>query len=392
MHSGVAPVSTLTYFLTSCRSVLLYLKLAVWPRPLVFYYGMGLVHGWGQAAPYLLGVAALAAGSMIALICWPAVGFLAAWILVILVPTTSVVPLAGQPTAEHRFYLSLAGVVAFGVLALYRWIGRRALAVMIFVIPLGGMTVVRNKVYGSEIAIWRDTAKKIPDDPEVRREYALVLLDHPGRLSEAIAEFQTVARMRPDVQAFTELGWAQGHTPDGAAEAVTTVRKGLSYAPRDPLALQALGLLYLQEDRPAEAAEQFRATLRSRPHWALAEGHLADADRMLGTELMRDPARAGDAMAVLQEAVRLKPELTTAHTDLGWLVAHTDGGLAAGIAEVRAGLKFHPEDAYAHNTLGLLLMHAGRGAEAIEEFRAAVRAKPEFEEARRNLEHAEAGS
>ena len=45
---------------------------------------------------------------------WPAIGFAGAWFFVILAPTSSVVPLADQPMAEHRMYLSLAAVIALG--------------------------------------------------------------------------------------------------------------------------------------------------------------------------------------------------------------------------------------------------------------------------------------
>ena len=103
------------YALTSCRSVALYLKLAVWPHPLVLDYGPDIVQHAGEVLPYLLVLAVLVAGTLVALWRRPVLGFAGAWVFVILAPTSSVVPLAGQPTAEHRMYLPLAAMIGLGV-------------------------------------------------------------------------------------------------------------------------------------------------------------------------------------------------------------------------------------------------------------------------------------
>ncbi|MGA2603172.1 MAG: hypothetical protein ABSG14_02985, partial [Verrucomicrobiia bacterium] len=57
--------------------------------------------------PYALILAVLVAGVLVELRRQPAMGFLGAWIFVILAPSSSVVPVAGQPMAEHRMYARL---------------------------------------------------------------------------------------------------------------------------------------------------------------------------------------------------------------------------------------------------------------------------------------------
>ncbi|MGA2605090.1 MAG: hypothetical protein ABSG14_12755, partial [Verrucomicrobiia bacterium] len=104
-----------TYALTECRAVVHYLWLALWPAPLVFDYGdaiTGDITIWHltEATPYALILAVLAAGVLVELRRQPAMGFLGAWFFVILAPSSSVVPVAGQPMAEHRMYLPLAAV------------------------------------------------------------------------------------------------------------------------------------------------------------------------------------------------------------------------------------------------------------------------------------------
>ncbi len=46
-------VSSLSYVLTECRAVVLYVSRALWPHPLVFDYGWALSSG-AAAAPYVL--------------------------------------------------------------------------------------------------------------------------------------------------------------------------------------------------------------------------------------------------------------------------------------------------------------------------------------------------
>ncbi|MGA3008025.1 MAG: hypothetical protein ABSE59_09065, partial [Opitutaceae bacterium] len=91
-----------SYALTSCRSVILYLKMAIWPHPLVFDYGLDVVHHASAVLPYVLVLGSLAAALVIGLCRWPVLGFVGAWFFVILAPTSSFVPVALQPMAEHR--------------------------------------------------------------------------------------------------------------------------------------------------------------------------------------------------------------------------------------------------------------------------------------------------
>ena len=67
------------YALTQTQAIVQYLRLSVWPYPLVFDYGTGLANSVGEVVPCALLVAAVLVGTLIALWRWPAVGFLGAF-------------------------------------------------------------------------------------------------------------------------------------------------------------------------------------------------------------------------------------------------------------------------------------------------------------------------
>jgi protein O-mannosyl-transferase len=115
------------YALTECRVVLHYLRLAVWPHPLIFDYGEYVPTGHLAAlAPYALILAILATVVFFELKRHPAIGFVGAWFFVVLAPTSSVVPITASPMAEHRMYLPLASVVTLIVVGAFA-LGKRLL-------------------------------------------------------------------------------------------------------------------------------------------------------------------------------------------------------------------------------------------------------------------------
>jgi protein O-mannosyl-transferase len=114
------------YALTSCRSLVHYLQRGLWPYPLIFDYGTEVVRQAREVAFHLIAVLVLVAATVGALWRWPKRGFVAAWFFLTLAPTTSVIPVAMQPLAEHRLYLPLAGLATGFVLALYCGLGRRS--------------------------------------------------------------------------------------------------------------------------------------------------------------------------------------------------------------------------------------------------------------------------
>ncbi len=164
-------VGSAAYLGTQFGAIVHYLRLCVWPHPLVFHYGRTTAQGMPATVPSAVVVGLLGLATVVALWRWPKVGFLGAWFFAILAPTSSVIPVATQIVAEHRMYLPSVAVVtglAAGGWVLGRWLVRRGtiplpalqatggLLVMFASIAFGSLTFQRNVDYQSALAIWQE--------------------------------------------------------------------------------------------------------------------------------------------------------------------------------------------------------------------------------------------
>jgi hypothetical protein len=191
-----AGVSAWHYLLTQADALVLYLRLSVWPHPLVLDYGSAVIQTplavWWQGGFVL----ALLAATLWALARKPALGFAGAWFFLILAPSSSFVPLVTQTIAEHRMYLPLAAILALAVTGAHRCLGSRTTpCLMLAAIPLAGVTAIRNRDFRSAEAMWRNN---IAHRPHARALTALgVSLLHSGRAAEALPLFERAAAAEP---------------------------------------------------------------------------------------------------------------------------------------------------------------------------------------------------
>ena len=302
------------YAWTQCRAITQYLRLALWPAPLTFDYGSTeLAKGTAALWPFALVVGAWVAGTLVALRRRPAIGFAGAWVVLTLAPTSSAVPIAGSPIAEHRMYLALAGVVALAAAGLFAT-GKRALSLAltgVIVLALTAATIHRNEDYRSEIAIWSDTVAKRPDNSRAHNNLAIGLIK-VGRAQEAMQHFA----------------------------------RALEIEPTSALAHNNLGKALVDEGRAAEAISHYEQALRSRPKWAEAHYNLANALVKTG--------KLPDALAHYETALQLKPDYAEAHYNLG--VALGDlGRFDEARAHYEQAVKLSSDSADAHNNLAWAL-------------------------------------
>lgn len=409
----------INYALTEFKVVCLYAKLALWPSPLVFDYGQEiLVREPAAVAGYALAVAlALAGVTLLFIRGWTKLGLTAAAFFILLSPTSSFIPIMGQPMAESRMYLPLVPGLVGAMLGLHRLLGRGAWAVAAAAaVVLGGASVARNREYGDVLRLWEDTVGKRPQNSRAQYNLATELLKNPARAAEAEAHYEAALRLKPDLaEAHINLANELARQPGRAAEALAHYaaaaesRPDLADAPANAARLlsqlpgrlpeavaqwqRALALrpddaerrFYLANalarlpGRTAEAIAEYEQVLRLKPDWVEAHNNLAN-------ELARDPARLDDAIVHLETALRLKPDYAEAHVNLANKLARRPGQLGAALAHYEAALRLRPDFLEAHyNYANKLALQPGRLPEAIAHYEAVVRLDPKFLEGRQHL-------
>jgi tetratricopeptide (TPR) repeat protein len=368
------------YGLQQLKAIVLYLRLAAWPRPLVGDYGRVLAAGPLEVAACGAGVAVLVAATVFLLVRRPALGFLGAWFLVILAPSSSIVPVATEIIALHRMYLPLAAVAVAGVLGLRAALGGNRpfqAAVLLAALGLATATSRRIRVYEGPRAFWSDVTLKAPWNAGAWNNLGLVELES-GSPALAVADFQRALAAAP---AFATAHFNLGKSLlaiGRPGEAAAHLKEALRYLPRDASVHQQLGRAYA-------AVHDFGGAV-SELHEAVAlDPDRADAWFDLGV-VMEQAGATGPAMEGYARAVRLNPNYPEARLDYGNLLAQA-GRLPEAIIQYEDDVRLEPRAADVHNNLGGLLAEAGRLPEAKAEFAEALRLKPDYAEARENLAH-----
>jgi tetratricopeptide (TPR) repeat protein len=352
--TGITPW---TYALTQCEAIGTYLKLTFWPAPLVLDYGTGVVTNLGAVLPQAVLVLVVVAGTVFALWRRPVWGFLGAWFLVILAPSSSVLPLVTQTIAEHRMYLSLAAVIVASGLLLHRWLGRHVAGVgVLLALACGGLTAVRNHDYRSTAAIWQDTVEKVPANARAHSNLGQAL-GLEGRADAAMAELREAIRLQPNLPyAHYNLGLELAKAGRDA-EAVPEFEAELKLLPAFAPAWCELGLSLYQLGRRAEAVAAYEKALQLRPEYVDALERLGIALGSLG--------RLAEAMTRYQLALRLAPERASLHLNAGIALAQMRQ-LEPAIQQFQAAVNLDPDFGQAHLALAQALAETGRPAEAAQ--------------------------
>ena len=339
------------YALTQFPALVRYLRLSVWPHPLIFDYGTFWIRGAGEVVPAAVMIGLLL-GLTVAATCGRrhrALGFLGCWFFLILAPTSSVIPGTTQMIVEHRMYLPLAAVWALLVLALAeaaRRAGGRVILVCCAVcLPLaaayGILTFRRNAVYGSDLRLWRDTVARRPAAARPHGYLGAVLLKS-GDAAGAWEQYATAARLDP--------GYPQAHNGLGTLllragrtdEAIAEYLRAVATAPRYAEAQYNLGLALLAAGRADEAVAHERAALAARPDYPDALNTLGSAFFKLG-----QPAAAATSY---QQAVALEPADAASRNNFGIALAHA-GRLREAAAQLQEAVRLRPGDAAIRESL-----------------------------------------
>ena len=338
--SGVSPW---TYLLHQPAMILTYLKLSVWPSPLVLDYGRTTAIAFQDAVVALAAVLVLLAATAVAWWKRPALGFLAVWFWIALAPSSSILPIATEVGAERRMYLPLAAVVVLLVLSA-RWAIRRvvddarrmrALQVATVLTVCGfaiALTVRRNLEYRSEMGIWQTVLDR---RPHARAHYNVGgLLAESGRTDEALTHYRIAADEEP--RAHYALGF-ELEKRRRLDEAAAAYRRFLERQPTDvqaPLAHIRLGITLMQSGNLPEAARSLEAALAMTPADRDALGAYAEA--------LVQMDRFTEALRVYERLVVVAPDDADAHESFGMTLV-AEGRTTEAIAPLERAVALAPQ-------------------------------------------------
>jgi tetratricopeptide (TPR) repeat protein len=292
--SGLRPW---TYAASQPVVLLHYLRLTIWPAPLVLDYGWPAARALRDFLPSAVVVGILLLSTLWALRRAPGAGFLGAWFFLLLAPSSSVIPIADL-AVEHRMYLPLIAPMLFAVVggwtALTRLVRSSqlrtvlgAVAVLLVVAGFGRMTIARNAQYQDEIGLWRDTVANRPHNARAQANLATAL-SRVGRGDEALALYQQALRMDPALPlAHLQVGQLLGQRGEWEA-ALPYLIEAAARQPRSAACRNNLGAALAHLGRLDEAMGHYEEAIRLDPFLTqarmnLEEAHAASAAGMTGS-------------------------------------------------------------------------------------------------------------
>ncbi len=187
-------VPAYAWWFTQAKVLWMYLRLSVWPWPLVIHYEMPYLT-FSTAWPWLVASSLLGIATLVLLWRRTVVGYLGAWVLVILSPTL-VVPIILEVAAERRMYLPLAAIVALVIVGGYalalqterffrpeanrttsawRAIAMTTVTAIVLAAVLSAVSKHRLAAYQDELTLWQDAVVHQPEDAVVRTGLGIAL-------------------------------------------------------------------------------------------------------------------------------------------------------------------------------------------------------------------------
>ena len=307
---GMQGMSPFLYAVNQPAVILHYLRLILWPHPLVFDYQ------WPpEVQPYLLLPSIAVVGTWIAVFLalyrWHRfLSFLCLSFFILLLPSSSIIPLKDL-IFEYRLYLSLTCAAVLGAVSLKIFVEKFVhsksrkvffvVCVALMSVILGGLTYQRNKVYVSEESLWKDVIKKQPANARAYNNLGEYWL-RQGRDSWAKSCFlKSISLDQKYADVFANMATVLGKEGK-TQEAIEYARDAVRIDPDFAVGYNNLGSALSQIVRYDQAVPYFEK--------ALALGFVREGVLInLAVALNNSGDRHG-ALKVLKDALQLSPSST----------------------------------------------------------------------------------
>jgi len=299
---GVQAVTPLNYLATQCQVIWRYVFLFFLP------WGMNIDRAIPFAGSFaepltIAGAAALLAASAAAFIYrkrYPLAGF--GWLafLILLAPTSSVIPIADAMT-DRRLYLSSLGLLVFAA----QWFvrpaapSRQLLAGFAAVLILAGaLAHNRNQDYTSAERMWRASIAANPSNARAHFQLAHALYSQGGCVesAESYSKAHSLGQSGTDLLVDWALALDCSGQPDAAAQ---RLREALARAPKSDHARSTLGMVYAKQGKLDQALAELNQALEINPGFDMSWVYRGNVLFLLG--------RRGEAASDFRRALALNP-------------------------------------------------------------------------------------
>lgn len=388
--SGVA---SSTYALNQAVMLVRYLRLVVWPTDLVISYGHPVALTLAQVWPKVLLLAFLLVATVVAASRRSPLGFVGAWMVITLAPTSSIIPIATEVGAERRMYLPLmAPAVAWSAMLLGSSgtaVGRRSaagpskylswsaggfrLVAVLTIAIFAALTFVRNGEYASALTLAQTTLARWPTPVAhgmVGSELAAL-----GRDEEALPELRIASVHDP--AALYNLGITLFNRGEHQQAIRELTKFAVQYPLRQevPLARRVMGSAYAAQRKWPEAIAEYRLAHSMAPTDLVTRQLLIDTFVNQGA-MAATQARFAEAVTAFRAALELSPGDVDASHYLARAL-YDSGDVAGALAEARQTLTRDPNHAASYDLIARSLTIQGRFDEALDALKSALRLSPD---------------
>lgn len=393
---AVSGLSPLTYLLTQAGVIVHYLRLAIWPDALCLDYQWPIARSVVEAGWPLAVIGAALLASIVAYCIRPRLGFLGIAFFLVLLPTSSFVPIK-DVIFEHRVYLPLASLSILGVL-LVRGVlqtacelnlllpsARKPIAAGLLIIITAALiarTWERNRDYHDAISMWSSIATRYPDHARAQNNLAVAYYD-AEQYSEAVPHFEAAIRLEPgNTKARTNLAQTLEKLGKNLA-AAQEYGKTAELLPESWTAAFNHGNEFFEAGRDQEAIEALKSAKSIDP--TEIEAYIVTGNAL--TRMIRHD----EAIAEYQDGIQLaKPStppdvLAKAYFNLANTLAKRSRRIEA-IDAYHETIKLDPQHFAAYYGLGWSLQMEDRIPEAIDAYKASLAINPDYVPALKGLE------
>ncbi len=376
--------AAIDYALLQPQAMMIYLSRVFVPVGLVFDYGIFKAQTWHDWLP---GMAVMGVLIVLTLAGWwrgYKAAFAGVWFFVLLMPTSSVLPIVTQTMAEHRAYLSSAGIIALLVVGGFslwqryrndepaRIVQPRSLLVIVTcaVIALSLTTLRRNQVFGDAVELWRDTTSKRPESARAWNNMAVAMLHDKNQSLDATLEVLDRALMLdPDhLEARSNRGnlmVRMGRFAEAIQEFTEAGKRKSNFLEVE----NGLTVAYCELRRWEKAIHHGLRTVELAPHWDGAWYNLGNA--FLGATQFKEAAQA------YQRSLGINPNQPSAWNNLA-LTLMRDSQLMEAEKTFFDTVNRFPLHAEAWANYGQLLGELNRPHEAVAAYQRALQARADY--------------